>query len=279
MNQSRQVCGSRVTVHERRHSSALRGRRILVTRPRDGGNTLRAELRARGAVVVEAPVIQILPPRRCRPLRRAARAAGDFDGILFTSANAVRAFFAALPRGARHGGRSGRPCLAAVGEVTVEALRQYHHPADIIPKDASAAGLLRTLRRVGVRGKRFLWPRSAIAGREFAVRLRAAGARVTEIVAYRTVGLKRLPARARRSLRAGEVDIITLASPSAARHLLRLAGAAALARIPCVSIGPVTTKAARALGFSVAAEARPRTAAGIAAAAGTFFHRSRKRSH
>ena len=60
-------------------------------------------------------------------------------------------------------------------------------------------------------------------------------------------------------------DLVVLASASAARAL-----GACGARIPAVSIGPETTRAARAAGIEVVAEAREHSTAGLLGAVATL---------
>ncbi len=63
---------------------------------------------------------------------------------------------------------------------------------------------------------------------------------------------------------APDVDVVLLASPSAARSLARTAARAA----PVVVIGPQTAGAARELGLDVAAEAKDHDLDGLVAALG-----------
>ncbi len=87
--------------------------------------------------------------------------------------------------------------------------------------------------------------------------LRAAGARVTAVIAYR----KRLPAPApagARRLFATAVGWVTCTSPRIARHLARLFGddwPRRRGELRAISIGPVTSAELRRLGVEPAAEA------------------------
>ena len=68
-------------------------------------------------------------------------------------------------------------------------------------------------------------------------------------------------------LRAGEVDIVTFASPSAVRNLLKMLGDASLLEKPLIAcIGPVTARAARRAGLRVDVEASEHTVEGLLAA-------------
>ncbi|MBE3069445.1 MAG: uroporphyrinogen-III C-methyltransferase, partial [Planctomycetes bacterium] len=100
----------------------LLGRRIVVTRARAQASSLVARLEALGAETIEAPAIRIEPPDDPAPLAEAARAAGDFDWIVFTSTNGVDAFFAALAAAGLDARRLAGCRVAAIGPATAERL-------------------------------------------------------------------------------------------------------------------------------------------------------------
>jgi uroporphyrinogen-III synthase len=97
--------------------------------------------------------------------------------------------------------------------------------------------------------------------------LRARGATVDRVVAYRTVdappdALDAVAACAA----AGTLDAAVVASPSAAGALVRACGVDRVARLRAVCIGPTTADACRALGVPVAAVAGEPTDAALVAA-------------
>ena len=97
--------------------------------------------------------------------------------------------------------------------------------------------------------------------------LQKAGAAVDSLVVYRTVaplgGDPQLDL-----LRAGEIQAVTLASPSAARNLVAMLGGdvSCLRRTKLVCIGPTTAAALRELELEPAAVAREPTVGGLAQA-------------
>jgi uroporphyrinogen-III synthase/uroporphyrinogen III methyltransferase/synthase len=108
-----------------------------------------------------------------------------------------------------------------------------------------------------VAGRRVLLPRPAEGRPELLEGLRAAGADVAAVEAYRTVPA---PAEAIRPLvawlEAGEIDAVAFASPSAVRAVVAGLGDAAtlLRRVRLAAIGPTTADALRAEGLEVAAQ-------------------------
>src|SRR5258706_10737565 len=70
--------------------SALRGKRVLVTRARAQASELAARLQELGALPVVLPAIQIVPPAdNYAALDAALRQLASFDWAVFTSVNGV----------------------------------------------------------------------------------------------------------------------------------------------------------------------------------------------
>ena len=65
-------------------------------------------LEAMGADAIEAPMIRIMPPDDYGPLDEACARAGEFDWIVFSSANAVDAFMDRLLAGPHGPARARR---------------------------------------------------------------------------------------------------------------------------------------------------------------------------
>jgi uroporphyrinogen-III synthase len=99
--------------------------------------------------------------------------------------------------------------------------------------------------------------------------LRAVGAEVEVVEAYRNVLPEAAPELLRRALAEG-LDAATFTSSSSATHLAdaaRVAGVAwPLVGVPAVSIGPITSQSLRELGWEPAAEANPSDIPGLIAA-------------
>jgi uroporphyrinogen III methyltransferase/synthase len=242
-----------------RRAEPLAGKVVLITRPRDEAGGLADALRERGAVPIEAPVIQIVPVRPGGPLDEAITTTGDgrFAWIAFTSPNAVEAWFQRA--GALGVDVSNLPArVAAVGEATGDALRNHWIVPDLVPRVFTTAALGRAFPRG--RG-RVLLPRADIATPEIEDALRSKGWTVVRVDAYRTRPVRSLPREARAALRTGRVNALAFTSASTVDGFVRLAGVVRGPRVAC--IGPVTARAARAAGFVVHAVARPHTIEGL----------------
>lgn len=240
---------------------------MLVTRPRERASALVAGLEAEGAEVILVPMVEVVPARDASALEAAAARLGDWDWLVFTSVYAVHALRAAADRV-----QSGRaavsapralPRCACVGGATAEAARRAGWPPAVVPDRSSAAGLVEALSAVGgLEGARVLFPRASDARGVLPAGLRAAGAVVDEVEAYRKVAPASPDAATAALLRSGGVDAVTFTSPSTVRNFVRLLGAAA-GRAKVVVIGATTAAAAESAGLRVSAVSETASSDGL----------------
>lgn len=246
-----------------REKAPLAGCRVLITRPRGAAEDLAACLAALGAIPLLLPLIEIRPPLNPNPLRQAARQAATFDWILFTSANGVRAFMEALQTVGSTPAALQGVRIGAIGPATAQALARFGLRADYVPHVFLSEAIAEGLGEVG--GRRILLPRADLARRDLAERLRAKGAEVVEVAAYRVVAAGD-PA-ALRPLLHPPPHRVTFTSPSTVRALAALLEGLGegerRAALPAVCIGPVTAAEAEAQGFPVIAVAREHTREGL----------------
>jgi len=243
----------------------LAGRRVVITRPRAQAAALADQLTALGAEPILFPTIQIAPVADYGPLEAALQQLGQYQWIIFTSANAVAVF------GEWLGGRRPVPAttrFAAVGPATARALEQRGWLAAVVPDEYVAEALAASLGDVS--GQRILLPHAELAREVLAYELRLFGATVDEIAIYRTLPAAPDPAGLA-ELRRG-VDALTFTSASAARNFVQLIGGELPASQPVSAcIGPVTAAAARAAGLRVDVVAAEYTLAGLVAAMARHF--------
>jgi uroporphyrinogen-III synthase len=109
-----------------------------------------------------------------------------------------------------------------------------------------------------VSGKKVLLARASIARDVIPVSLRRAGAEVDVVDAYRNVLPAETPERLRQALSRG-VHAATFTSSSSVAHLADAARVAHIAfpfaKVAAISIGPITSKTLRSLGWVPACEA------------------------
>ncbi|TLM78860.1 MAG: uroporphyrinogen-III synthase [Actinobacteria bacterium] len=257
----------------------LTGRTVLVTRSAEQAEGLAGPLAELGAEVVVMPVIRQVDPPDWGPADDAIRHLAAYDWVVFGSTNAVERFFARCVFCDRSSEGLTGVRLAAVGSGTAARMAELGRPADLVPRDFRAEGLVDALAAAGAgAGTRVLVPR-ALEGRDtLRVGLAALGCEVDVVTVYRTVAAVPEPEAVDR-LRDGRVDAVTFTSPSTARNFVEVLRAAGLdpdsvmSGVLKASVGPVTTEALRALGYCADVEAQPSTmealAAEIAAALGS----------
>jgi uroporphyrinogen-III synthase len=213
-------------------ASEARRPRIAVTRTAGQANELVQRLDAMGCEPVVWPLIAV------EPLGGAPVDPGPYDWVVVTSPNAAVELARRLTAPPRQ--------LAAVGPGTAAALREHSLDPTLIPREPTQEGLLAALPRPA--------GRVLVAAAEGARRVIVEALDADFVALYRTIELA--------PDEAPDVDVVLLASPSAARSLARTAARAA----PVVVIGPQTASAARNLGLDIAAEAGDHDLDGLLAA-------------
>jgi len=234
----------------------LFGRRIVVTRSREQASELVERLEELGANPILAPSIRIEPPETFLALDRAVAEVSTFDWIIFTSANGVDHFMARLLAGTGDVRDLKGVRLCTIGPSTAGRLERYGVKVDLMPSEYRAEAVLDALAaHTDVTGKRFLLPRADLAREVLPEQLRAAGAEVVEVTAYRTVLAE--PGSepdVYRMLLDRRVDAIMFTSASTVRNFVQIIGAdpaTDLLRTTVIAcIGPVTAEAAQQLGIS-----------------------------
>jgi uroporphyrinogen-III synthase len=248
----------------------LAGRTVLVTRPAEQAAPLVQELERRGARVLLAPTIRLVPARSAA-LTAALKelTAGGFDWITLTSAATVDVLRERLASPSDVHAK-----VAVIGEGTAAAFRRWaRRDPDLQPATFTTA----TLARAFPRGSgRVLCARADIAPEGLEEALARKGWDPDRIDAYRTRLASSLPREVRRSIIWDEVDAVTFTSASTVRGFANVLGRRyGLFRVVC--IGPVTAHEARRSDFHVHAIARPHTIDGLVAAVERVLDRPRPR--
>jgi uroporphyrinogen III methyltransferase/synthase len=259
----------------------LLGKCIVITRARAQASTLATVLLALGADVIQFPTIRIEPPTDRKSMETIAKHLSDFDWLILTSANGVDALLGEMERQGGDARSLSTMRIAAIGSSTAARLAEHGLQADLIPKKFVAEEVVAELQERGVLrkvfsaapyesgGPRFLLARGDLARSHLTEQLRALGADVTEVVAYRTVLETEGQDEGRQALLEGRVDAVTFTSSSTVRHFVSLLGDAAMAqvlaspRLRCFSIGPITSATMRELGVPVTGEAEEHDISGL----------------
>jgi uroporphyrinogen-III synthase len=247
----------------------LAGKRVAITRAEDQAGDLVARLRGLGAAPLLCPAIAIAPPADFAALDTAIERLTQYDWLIVTSVNGVRALLGRMGALGKDPLELVHLTIGAIGPATADALQAHGLSASFVPSAYVAEAILAEIGDVA--GRRILLPRADIARETLAVGLRERGALVDEIAAYHTVpgaGARTLAGQ----LRAHAIDAITFTSSSTVRYLLdgleqagldRPQARALLNQIAIICIGPVTARTAEREGLQVGAQAREYTAEGL----------------
>ena len=240
----------------------LFGTRVLVTRAAHQAPAQAALLSELGAQVLLQPAIEISPPDDWQSVDRALARLDQFDWLVFSSANGVRALMDRLLE-TRDVRALGHLRLAAIGPGSAQELARYHLRADIVPENYRAEALAEALRPQAAAGKRFLLARASRGRELLAEVLRAEGGAVEQIVVYASRDVAQGdPPIGPAALAAGRIDWVTVTSSAIARSLATMFGAG-LRNSKLAAISPLTSATLRELGHEVAVEARQYTIAGL----------------
>ncbi len=245
----------------------LFGKRIVVTRARAQASGLVSTLSKLGALCIEIPTIQIVPPEDTAPLKKSIENIKDYDWLVFTSVNGVKFFFDTLFDMGLDVRVLGHLNFACIGPVTKERLKNYGILSDILPKTYRAESVIEAFSRVDIKDKRVLLPRAKQARTILPEELTKMGAQVDDVVAYET----RLNSDGKKELISlledNEIDAITFTSSSTVSNFMSLLESKnakkLLKNVVTASIGPITSDTARSLDIEPDVEAKDFTIQGL----------------
>lgn len=254
----------------------LFGLRVLVPRAEHQAASFAARLRELGAEPVLMPVTRVAAPAEPDPAW-AQVLESSYTWTIFTSANAVEQFFAALRARGRDARFLGGARLACVGRATEAALAAQGLICDLLPERGDAAGVAAAVLAASeaagesVAAQRVLLPRAAEGREEAIAALRAAGCAVQPLTVYRSETTPSDHPSVEdgvHALRTGAIDAVAFFAPSQVQALLDIAEAAGLTQAEVVercaivaAIGATTQAALEQRGIAVhAAPERPEAA-------------------
>jgi uroporphyrinogen III methyltransferase/synthase len=232
--------------------SSLSARRVIVTRTPRQSVELFEKLAALGAIPESLPLVAFAAPEDYRPLDAALVELENFDWIIFTSENAVRAVVKrASARGNLRNVAGRRSRAAAVGPTTAAAAERAGFFVDYQAQTHSGAALAHELGE-RLRGQSVFLPRSDRANPDLPTLLHGYGAQVTEAVAYRTVIPVNLDQEKVARILGGGANAILFFSPTAVEHFLGLIGQPELCKLQqstaLTAVGPITANALKQAG-------------------------------
>lgn len=243
----------------------LLGRKIAITRTRNQASTLSRLLRARGAEILEVPLIHFARTSAPEQLHQQLRDLSGVHWLVLSSNQAVVTLFEHLNELGLDARHLAHLKLAAVGPSTARSLAEHGLRADFVPQQPGAKYLGAELPARPEEVLLHLTSQLAEDALEQALEARGLSYRRAEL--YRTE-----PAQLKQEQleQLSQAEAITLASGSAAKHLAALASDS-FDPLSCsvVVMGPQTAEAAKKYGFAKITMAQMPSLAALAEAVRT----------
>jgi uroporphyrinogen III methyltransferase/synthase len=253
------VVGEVVTLRDRLNwfeTRPLCGKWVVVTRPREQAPALSTLLTAYGAEPLECPTLEIVPPDSWEELDKAIKELPTYQWLVVTSVNGVRAFMGRLRSNQYDARRLAGLGVCCIGPGTAKEMEGYGVQADYIPAIFQAEGLIEMMKEKGVKGQRVLIPRAEVARDLLPDQLRALGAEVRVVTAYRAVSPKVQIKELKDRLLQRQIHYLTFASSSTVRNFCQLFESREELKkliegstVAC--IGPITAQTVREQGLPV----------------------------
>ena len=248
---------------------------MVITRAVPQSAELVEKLLKTGAIAISLPLVCFAPPEDLAPLDKALARLDRFDWVLFTSANAVQAVesrSATLKQDRKQVGNPRR--IAAVGPATRHAAENAGFPVDYVARTHLGVALANELSD-RLRDQEVFLPRSNRANPDLPATLRNRGAKVTEVIAYRTLPPTNLDHKRLNRMVHGEADAVLFFSPTAVQNFGDLVGRDQLValqdRTAIAAVGPVTAAALRDAGVQQILVASDATADAVVHVLETHF--------
>jgi uroporphyrinogen III methyltransferase/synthase len=290
--------------------SPLAGKRVVVTRATEQTSDLNERLVAHGVIPISLPLVSFAPPEDYAPLDAALSQLQSFDWIILTSANAVHAVtsraaqlgidvatfigansapvmlsasdidmrsISTSPLPPESADCAARPQIAVVGPATKSEAAEAGFAIDYVAKTHLGTALAEELGE-RLRNKSVFLPRSDRANPNLPAALGKLGAKVTDIVAYRTIPPDNMNQSRVNGVIDCEADAILFFSPSAVHNFSDLVGRERLSalqeKLLIVAVGPITARALNEIGAHRIIIAADTTAAAVVDALADYFSSS-----
>jgi hydroxymethylbilane synthase len=220
---------------------------VILTRTKEENKILTEKMAAMNIRSISCPGITINKNLSGDETKKFLVNLTSYDWIIFTSGNGVKFFMQSL--GEQHSTLPKNIQIAVVGDKTAAVVQKYGLKISFVPKTFTAEQLVKEL--PDCKGKKILLPRSNIGKEDVTALLEKRGAIVTDMLIYKTTTNKTTPANVLELIHRDQIRCLMFASPSAIEGFTTMfnKNLTKILSFPVLSIGPVTTKAARKYGF------------------------------
>ncbi|NMA69416.1 MAG: uroporphyrinogen-III synthase, partial [Desulfitobacterium sp.] len=235
------------------------------TRARHQASALSQAIEELGGEPWEFPAIEITSPSEPAKLAHAIKNLKRFEWLIFTSVNGVEAFFQELLNLGKDIRELHNIDIVAIGPATKADLEKRCLKVSFVPEEYRAEKIIEGLASRVLPGQSVLLARAEEAREILPESLKALGADVWDVPAYRTILGNANKEKLKSLLREKEVTAVTFTSSSTVRNFLHLLDGEKelLQGVKLYSIGPITSQTARNSGLSVYREAKEYTIKGL----------------
>ncbi len=253
----------------------LFGKSIIVTRAEHQIEEITRLLHHEGARVLAFPVIEIKPPRTYSDVDQAIKYIEQYQWIIFTSVNGVKAFFDRFKMLRKDIRDLKGIHICAIGPATRRTIEEFGICVEMTPDTYISEEIVDSFASFDIKGARVLLPRAERARDIIPKGLSSLGARVDCVAVYRTVQSDREKAGFQKMLKENVIDVITFTSPSTVNSLMQIIGGKdeLPEEIKIACIGPVTAQAAEAAGLHVDIMEGEYTVSGLIRALVSYFNK------
>lgn len=225
---------------------------VVITRPVNTTIKMQKQIEALGFFTYFFPSIAVAKTSLSKQSKKVLIQLDFFDWIVFTSQNGVRFFLTDLAELGIPISKLKRKKLAAVGEKTAKAIKKYGLSVNFVPSKFTTERLSEELPKV--EGKKILMARANLATPLLSKRLKERGAQVTDMPIYETTYIENDNPEFELLVADKKIYCLTFTSPSTVKgffnNIKNSPQKNVILELPVLSIGPVTTKALKELGFT-----------------------------
>ncbi|PKG21672.1 uroporphyrinogen-III synthase [Niallia nealsonii] len=217
----------------------LKGKRILIPRSKKQAASLVKKVEAYGGIAIEIPLLAFKDVAIPLDVQRKCTEASYYEWFVFTSSNGVRAFFQQLPNFQQKTIK-----IAAIGEKTTKALREYGISVHFIPSEYVAETFVEEFLPVLKSNDKVLIVKGNLARDYLYTTLKTTQSQIEEIIVYKTYFPQESEELLSKKLVAHKLDVLIFTSASTVDHFMFVIDKYKLHHqlkdCTIVSIGPVT---------------------------------------
>lgn len=252
--------------------NGIRGKKILITRAKGSDSSFENTLNSYGASAEFLPVIEIMPVNDFSLINEKISIIDEYDGIFFTSSNAVKYFFERLiSSGEKYSGK-----IFTVGAKTKASVESFGYKVYFAPHVFSSEELSDSIDKNEINGKKYLFPCGNLSSNVLKEKL-GSSAVIDKVIVYRTdlpeTGSEKIP-EIKNKLEKGEIDCISFFSPSSVENFLKLIPGFKQKNIKIAVIGNTTLNRVKDFGLNADIIPEKSTGESLANAIADYFNKS-----